>query len=159
MSAPILTAENIWGLPRTELLAVCPSAGAKQAHKSRSPNFGFVSSENLLDELETIGFYPTFVVQGRTKLVDRRPFTKHIIRLRAEHYLGLETDVPDIVFTNNSDGTGAYTLFFGYIRYICGNMLIFGDYRTMLRIPHRKNIVERVVEGTLQLARMSGQII
>jgi len=156
--APILTIEDPNGINRADLLSVVPAAGAKKAHYTRSENYGFVSSEELLDAFEDIGFYPTYAVSGRTTREDRRGNITHIIRLRFKDYLGLTCDVPDVVFKNDSAGGGAYWLIYGYVCYICENMLIFGDYRTMLRIPHRKNAVQQVVEGTLKLARMSHQM-
>lgn len=53
----------------------------------------------------------------------------------------------EIILVNSHDGSSAYQMLAGVFRFVCANGLICGDEVLDFRIPHRGNVVDRVIEG------------
>jgi len=69
-------------LSDAQIMRVAPSIFATDAHHSRSERYSFVPTVDVLAGLRKEGFQPFMVGQSRTRIADKREFTKHMIRLR-----------------------------------------------------------------------------
>src|SRR3954447_1585186 len=65
-----------------QLRSIAPSIFAEDKHSSRSERYSYIPSSVVLNGLRKEGFLPFYVAQSRTRLEDRRDFTKHLIRFR-----------------------------------------------------------------------------
>ncbi|EHS2126123.1 DUF945 domain-containing protein, partial [Salmonella enterica] len=76
----------------------------------------------------------------------KREHTKHLLRLRrAGQITGQQ--VPEIIILNSHDGSSSYQLLPGYFRQVCTNSLVCGQSFGEIRVPHRGDIAEKVIEG------------
>ncbi|MBU9413494.1 DUF932 domain-containing protein [Burkholderia multivorans] len=125
---------------------VAPSIFADAAHGSRSERYSYIPTSAVLDELRGEGFQPFMVCQTRVRHDDRREFTKHMIRLRhASQIEGGEAN--EIILLNSHDGTSSYQMLAGMFRFVCQNGLVCGDTVADVRVPHKGNVAEQVIEG------------
>ena len=125
---------------------VAPSIFAEAAHDSRSERYSYIPTSAVLDELRGEGFQPFMVCQTRVRHDDRREFTKHMIRLRhASQIDGGEAN--EIILLNSHDGTSSYQMLAGMFRFVCQNGLVCGDTVADVRVPHKGNVAEQVIEG------------
>jgi len=125
---------------------VAPSIFADAAHGSRSERYSYIPTSAVLDELRGEGFQPFMVCQTRVRHDDRREFTKHMIRLRhASQIDGGEAN--EIILLNSHDGTSSYQMLAGMFRFVCQNGLVCGDTVADVRVPHKGNVAEQVIEG------------
>ena len=88
--------------------------------------------------------------QTRVRREDRREFTKHMLRLRTESQIN-GSEANEVVLVNSHDGSSAYQMIAGMIRFTCQNGLVFGDTFLDVRVPHKGKIAERVVEGAYEI--------
>lgn len=126
-----------------------PSIYAEEPHHSRSHRYRYIPTSQVLAGLRKEGFQPFFACQTRVKIADKAPFTKHMLRLRHASQIGDAdaTEANEIIIVNSHDGSSAYQMLAGVFRFVCTNGLICGDEVGDIRVSHRGNIVERVVEG------------
>jgi hypothetical protein len=90
------------------------------------------------------------VCQTRVRKEDRRDYTKHMLRLRhASQINGSEAD--EIVLLNSHDGTSSYQMLAGMFRFVCQNGLVCGDTFADVRVPHKGNVTDRVIEGAYEV--------
>lgn len=126
-----------------------PSVYAETAHESRSERYGYIPTSRVLDGLRKEGFQPFFACQTRVRIPDRAEFTKHMIRLRHASQIGGAdaTEANEIILVNSHDGSSAYQMLAGVFRFVCSNGLICGEEVGDIRVPHRGDVVGRVIEG------------
>ena len=125
---------------------VAPSIFADAAHGSRSERYSYIPTSAVLDELRGEGFQPFMVCQTRVRHDDRREFTKHMIRLR--HVSQIDGgEANEIILLNSHDGTSSYQMLAGMFRFVCQNGLVCGDTVADVRVPHKGNVAEQVIEG------------
>jgi hypothetical protein len=126
-----------------------PSIYAEEPHHSRSHRYGYIPTSQVLAGLRKEGFQPFFACQTRVKIADKAPFTKHMLRLRHASQIGGAdaTEANEIILINSHDGSSAYQMLAGVFRFICTNGLICGDEVGDIRVPHRGDVVGRVIEG------------
>jgi len=136
---------------------VAPSAFATEKHGSRSEAYTYIPTSQVIEGMITQGFHPFAASQSRARDAQRREFTKHMIRFR--HGAALEKagySQPEVVVVNSHDGTSAYKLFAGIFRSACLNGLIVADSMVgSLSVPHKGNIVDKVIEGSFEVLRGS----
>jgi hypothetical protein len=133
-------------LTEDEMKARLPAIFAEDAHDSRSQRYTYVSTIDILRGLAKEGFKPTFATQARTRNEDMRGHTKHLIRLRRDFELG-KPDVPEIVMLNSHGGQSSAQLFGGWYRFMCMNGMVVGDTLDEVRVHHKGDIVNDVIEG------------
>lgn len=147
------------GLSNAKLAEMVPSIFTDHKHKSRTDRYIHMPTIEVIDQLRKAGFVPVQAFESRIKpksklgtYKERRPFAKHLIRLRERKWLDVEakvdTLIPDIIMTNAHDGTSAFKLEGGLYRLVCSNGLVicsesFGN----IRVPHSGKIAEKVTEG------------
>lgn len=146
--------------PRGEALTLdqiqqyAPTVFKDEAHSSRSERFVQIPTHELLGGMAKAGFFPVKVSVGGSSDVEKRNFTKHMIRFRRHSELSLGSSVgdsvPEVVMLNAHDGTSSYALYAGIFRLVCSNGMIVADENYgSLKIGHAgKNTLDKVIEGT-----------
>lgn len=137
-------------LTNDELMAHVPSVFGTDKHESRSDRYTYIPTITLLDSLKQEGFQPFFACQTRVRNPDKREHTKHMLRLRREGQI-TGKQVPEIILLNSHDGSSSYQMLPGLFRAVCQNGLICGESFGEVRVPHKGNVVEKVIEGAYEV--------
>ena len=132
------------------LRAIAPSIFAEQAHESRSARYAYIPTSEVLTGLRKEGFEPFFAAQSVARDESKREHTKHMVRLRHASQIN-GTEANEIILVNSHDGTSAYQMLAGQFRFVCANGMICGDVESDLRVPHKGNVVGRVIEGAFEV--------
>lgn len=135
-------------LPLTDdqIRQVAPSIFADAPHESRSARYTYIPTGQVLAGLRKEGFEPFYACQTRTRDSDRRDYTKHMLRLRhASQINGKEAQ--EIVLLNSHDGSSSYQMLSGVFRFVCSNGMVCGDTFEDIRVPHKGQIIDNVIEG------------
>ncbi|EMM4514137.1 DUF945 domain-containing protein [Salmonella enterica] len=133
-----------------QIARVAPSIFADAAHESRSERYTYIATIEVLNGLRKEGFQPFFACQTRTRREDKRDHTKHMIRLRhADQINGKEAN--EIVLLNSHDGSSSYQMIAGMFRFVCANGMVCGDAVGEIRVPHKGNVIDRVIDGAFEV--------
>lgn len=133
-------------LTREELMQHVPSVFGEDKHTSRSEKYSYIPTITLLENLRREGFEPFFACQSRVRDPGRRDYTKHMLRLRrAGQITGRQ--VPEIIILNSHSGESSFQLLPGMWRQVCANGLVCGQSFGEIRVPHRGDIADKVIEG------------
>jgi hypothetical protein len=73
-----------------------------------------------------------------------------MLRLRREGQI-TGKQVPEIILLNSHDGSSSYQMLPGLFRAVCQNGLICGESFGEVRVPHKGNVVEKVIEGAYEV--------
>jgi Domain of unknown function (DUF932) len=136
------------------LRRVAPSVFAEAAHDSRSERYAYIPTIDVLQALQREGFEVLSASQSRTRLADRREFTKHMLRLQHASQLGSMSgdSVPEIVLINSHDGSSSYKLMGGTFRFICHNGMIVPDGIVQtVKVQHSGNVRDKVAAGAFEV--------
>ncbi|MFM0134319.1 DUF932 domain-containing protein [Paraburkholderia sediminicola] len=146
--SPMLRADS--PLSDDQIRRVAPSIFADSKHQSRSERYTYIPTIDVLRGLRNEGFQPFMVCQTRVRHDDRREYTKHMLRLRhADQITGDEAN--EIVLLNSHDGTSSYQMLAGMLRFVCQNGMVAGDNVADIRVPHKGNIVQNVINGAFDV--------
>ncbi|WP_436882503.1 DUF932 domain-containing protein [Enterobacter asburiae] len=137
-------------LTRDELAHYVPSVFSEEKHESRSERYTYIPTITLLDNLQREGFQPFFACQTRVRDLNKRDHTKHMLRLRREGQI-TGKQVPEIILLNSHDGSSSYQMLPGLFRFVCQNGLVCGETFGEVRVPHKGNVVEKVIEGAYEV--------
>lgn len=137
-------------LTHDELFRTVPSIFSETKHDSRSDRYTYIPTITLLDNLKREGFQPFFACQTRVRDLSKRDHTKHMLRLRREGQI-TGNQVPEIILLNSHDGSSSYQMLPGLFRAVCQNGLICGETFGEVRVPHKGDVVERVIEGAYEV--------
>ena len=137
-------------LTHEELMQFVPSVFSEDKHESRSERYTYIPTITLLDNLQHEGFRPFFACQTRVRDESKREHTKHMLRLRREGQI-TGKQVPEIILLNSHDGSSSYQMLPGLFRAVCSNGLVCGESFGEVRVPHKGNVVERVIEGAYEV--------
>jgi hypothetical protein len=133
-----------------QIRRVAPSIFADGKHESRSERYTYIPTIDVLRGLRNEGFQPFMVCQTRVRHDDRREFTRHMIRMRhADDITGEEAN--EIILLNSHDGTSSYQMLAGAYRFVCQNGMVAGDTVRDIRVPHKGNIVQSVINGAFDV--------
>ncbi|MER2555173.1 MAG: DUF932 domain-containing protein [Thauera sp.] len=153
--SPTLRADH--PLSDDQIHAVAPSIFAESPHESRSERYSYIPTAAVLAELRREGFEPFMVCQTRVRQEDRRDYTKHMLRLRhASQINGAEAN--EVILLNSHDGTSSYQMLAGMFRFVCQNGLVCGDTFGDVRVPHKGNVTEQVIEGAYEVLQGFAQV-
>ena len=64
------------------------------------------------------------------------------------------TPVPEaneIILINSHDGASSYQMLAGVFRFVCCNGLVCGTVANDIRIPHKGNVQDEVIEGAFRV--------
>jgi hypothetical protein len=129
-----------------------PSIFAREAHGSRSDRYVYVPTIDIVEGLRREGWRPFFAVQARPRDEDRYGHTKHMLRLRRDDQIG-KPEAAEVIIVNSHDGTSAYQMFAGMLRFVCTNSMIAGDRFEEVRVPHKGAIQDQIIEGVFTVAK------
>lgn len=146
--SPVLRSD--YPLSDDQIRTVAPSIFAQAPHESRSQRYSYIPTAAVLAELRKEGFQPFMVCQTRVRHEDRRDFTKHMLRLRhASQIDGAEAN--EVILLNSHDGTSSYQMIAGMFRFVCQNGLVCGDTFADVRVHHKGNVTDQVIEGAYEV--------
>ncbi|KUO74131.1 MAG: hypothetical protein APF81_15175 [Desulfosporosinus sp. BRH_c37] len=136
------------GIPlnNDQLFRVAPSIFAREKHTSRSNRYTYIPTIQVVDGLRSEGFLPFSVCQSKSRIEGKSEFTKHMIRLR-QHDQILAPEANEIILINSHDGTSSYQMLAGMYRFGCQNGMVTGDTVEDIRVQHRGNIVDNVIDA------------
>jgi hypothetical protein len=140
--------------PLTEeaMRQTAPSIFASGKHCSRSDRYAYIPTIEVLRGLRGEGFQPFMVAQGQSRIAGKTEYTKHMLRLRhGDAQIGAKPEANEIILINSHDGASTYQLMAGVIRYACSNGLVVGDIAHDIRVPHRGNVQDDVIDGAFKV--------
>lgn len=129
-----------------QLFRVAPSIFAEGKHDSRSDRYTWIPTIEVLNGLRKEGFQPFMALQSKSRIEGKSEFTKHMLRLRRPDEI-TAGEANEIILINSHDGTSSYQMLSGVFRFVCQNGMVSGDTVEDIRVPHRGNIVDNVVEA------------
>ncbi|VWD45589.1 MULTISPECIES: DUF932 domain-containing protein [Burkholderia] len=146
--SPMLRADS--PLSDDQIRRVAPSIFADGKHESRSERYTYIPTIEVLRGLRNEGFQPFMICQTRVRDSGKREFTKHMLRLRhTDQITGEEAD--EIVLLNSHDGTSSYQMLAGTFRFVCQNGMVAGENIADIRVPHKGNVVQNVINGAFNV--------
>ena len=138
-------------LSEDQMRGAAPSVFAEGKHASRSERCTYIPTIDVLRGLRKEEFEPFMVAQGQSRVEGKAEFTKHMIRMRHADHVNGKPEANEIILINSHDGAICYQLLAGAFRFICTNGLIVGTVANDVRISHRGNIQNDVIEGALRV--------
>lgn len=129
-----------------QLMAVAPSIFAADKHGSRSERYTYIPTIEVVNGLRNEGFLPFMAAQSKCRIEGKTEFTKHMLRFRRADMV-VADEANEIILINSHDGTSSYQMLAGMFRFVCMNGMVTGDKIDDVRIPHRGNIVDNVIEA------------
>lgn len=140
-----------------QIMAVAPSIFAEEKHASRSARYTCIPTGEVLRGLRKEGFSPFMVCQARPRDEGKHEHAKHMVRLR--HASQIESrEANEIILLNSHDGSSSYQMLSGVFRFVCSNGMVSGDTLSDIRIRHKGNIVDNVIEGAFRVLEDFEQI-
>jgi hypothetical protein len=133
-----------------QIMRVAPSIYAEEKHDSRSDRYSYIPTSHILAKLKNEGFMPFFACQTRCRDTSKREHTKHMLRLRHANTIQA-SEANEIVLLNSHDGTSSFQLLSGVFRFVCANGMVCGDVANDVRVAHKGNIVDNVIEGAFRV--------
>ncbi|WP_193163258.1 DUF932 domain-containing protein [Enterobacter ludwigii] len=137
-------------LTHDELHQHVPSVFGEDKHESRSERYCYIPTITLLENLQREGFEPFFACQTKVRDQSKREHTKHMLRLRRAGQINGQ-QVPEIIILNSHDGASSFQLLPGIFRSVCTNSLVCGQSFGEIRVSHRGDVVEKVIEGAYEV--------
>jgi hypothetical protein len=128
-----------------------PSVFAREAHDSRSERYVYVPTIEIVEGLRREGWFPFFAVQAVPRDGNRHGHAKHMLRLRRDDGIG-KPEAAEVIIVNSHDGTSAYQMFAGMLRFVCTNSMIAGERFEEVRVPHKGGIQDQIIEGVYTVA-------
>lgn len=128
-----------------------PSIFAREAHDSRSERYVYVPTIDIVEGLRREGWFPFFAVQAVPRDGGRHGHAKHMLRLRRDDGIG-KPEAAEVIIVNSHDGTSAYQMFAGMLRFVCTNSMIAGERFEEVRVPHKGGIQDQIIEGVYTVA-------
>lgn len=133
------------------LHAHVPSIFAHEAHDSRCDRYVYVPTIEIIEGLRREGWQPFFAVQSVPRDGSRHGHAKHMLRLRRDDQIG-KAEAAEVIIVNSHDGTSAYQMFAGMLRFVCTNSMIAGERFEEVRVPHKGRIQDEIIEGVFTVA-------
>jgi hypothetical protein len=104
-----------------------------------------------VEGLRREGWFPFFAVQAVPRDGERMGHAKHMLRLRRDDGIGKQ-EAAEVIIVNSHDGTSAYQMFAGVLRFVCTNSMIAGERFEEVRVPHKGGIQDQIIEGVYTVA-------
>jgi hypothetical protein len=138
-------------LAEDQMRQAAPSIFAAGKHASRSERYSYIPTIEVLRGLRKQGFEPFMVAQGGSRVEGKAEFTKHLIRMRHGGQSGAKTEANEIILINSHDGASSYQMLAGVFRFVCCNGLVVGTVANDIRIPHKGDVRDDVIEGAFRV--------
>lgn len=136
--------------------AIAPSVFAESKHESRSDRYTYIPTSHILDGMMSEGFLPYYAIQGKSRIEGKAEYTKHMLRFRKGD--AVTENSFEIILINSHDGTSSYKMMAGSYRLVCSNGLMHFDSTIDVKVPHRGNIVDDVIEGAYTILSHQEQV-
>lgn len=140
-----------------QIRRVAPSIFAADKHASRSPRYAYIPTAQVLAGLRREGFEPFMACQTRARDASQREYTKHMLRLRHASQASC-AEAYEVILVNSHNGTSAYQMLAGLFREACTNGLVWGRETADIRVPHKGDVTDRVIEGAYIVMKGFGQV-
>ncbi len=134
-----------------QMRQAAPSIFATAKHVSRSDRYTYIPTIEVLRGLKKEGFEPFMVAQSKSRIEGKTEFTKHMIRMRHAGQVQAKPEANEIILINSHDGASSYQMLAGMFRFVCCNGLVVGDVTNDIRIPHKGNIQDDVIDGAFRV--------
>jgi hypothetical protein len=138
-------------LAEDQMRMAAPSIFAEGKHASRSERYTYIPTIEVLRGLRKEGFEPFMVAQSKSRIEGKTDFTKHMIRMRHAAQVDAKPEANEIILINSHDGASSYQMLAGVFRFVCCNGLVVGTVANDIRIPHKGNIQDDVIEGAFRV--------
>ena len=138
-------------LAEDQMRQAAPSIFAEGKHASRSERYTYIPTIDVLRGLRKEGFEPFMVAQSKSRIEGKTDFTKHMIRMRHAAQVNAKPEANEIILINSHDGASSYQMLAGVFRFVCCNGLVVGDVVNDIRIPHKGNVQDDVIEGAFRV--------
>jgi len=138
-------------LAEEQMRLAAPSIFAPSKHASRSERYTYIPTIEVLRGLRKEGFEPFMVAQSKSRIEGKTEFTKHMIRMRHAGQVETKPEANEIILINSHDGASCYQMLAGMFRFICCNGLVCGTVCNDIRIPHKGNVQDEVIEGAFRV--------
>jgi hypothetical protein len=138
-------------LQEEQMRSTAPSIFATGKHQSRSERYAYIPTIDVLRGLRKEGFEPFMVAQGQSRIEGKTEYTKHLIRMRHAGVLSTRPEANEIILINSHDGASSYQMLAGVIRFVCCNGLVCGTVSNDIRIPHKGDVQDEVIEGAFRV--------
>jgi hypothetical protein len=97
------------------------------------------------------------VAQTRVRDEGKREFTKHMLRLRHASQIN-DAEANEVILLNRHDGTSSYQMLGGMFRFVCCNGLVCGETVGDVRVRHKGEVVDNVIEGAFEVLDGFGRV-
>ena len=145
MNANQIRSYNQKSLTLDQVERVAPSIFASQPWEGVSAKYTFIPTIKVVESLMSEGWQIMQASQNRTRIAEKKFFTKHLIRFRRENELSVNDVFPEIVLINSHDRGSAYQMHAGLFRLVCSNGLIVADATfSKISVRHSGQIVDEV---------------
>ena len=145
MNANQIRSYNQKSLTLEQVERVAPSIFASQPWEGVSAKYTFIPTIKVVESLMSEGWQIMQASQNRTRIAEKKFFTKHLIRFRRENELAINDVFPEIVLINSHDRGSAYQMHAGLFRLVCSNGLIVADATfSKISVRHSGQIVDEV---------------
>jgi hypothetical protein len=138
-------------LAEDQMRQAAPSIFASGKHASRSERYTYIPTIEVLRGLRKEGFEPFMVAQSKSRIEGKTDFTKHMIRMRHAGHVSTRPEANEIILINSHDGASSYQMLAGVFRFVCCNGLVVGTVANDIRIPHKGNIQNDVIDGAFRV--------
>ena len=138
-------------LAEDQMRQAAPSIFASGKHASRSERYTYIPTIEVLRGLRKEGFEPFMVAQSKSRIEGKTDFTKHMIRMRHAGHVSTRPEANEIILINSHDGASSYQMLAGVFRFVCCNGLVVGTVSNDIRIPHKGNIQNDVIDGAFRV--------
>ena len=146
---------SVTPLEEFQMREAAPSIFATGKHESRSDRYTYIPTIEVLRGLRKEGFEPFMVAQSKSRIEGKTDFTKHMIRMRhvggSGPVMDAKTEANEIILINSHDGASSYQMLAGVFRFVCCNGMVVGEVSNDIRIPHKGNIQNDVIEGAFRV--------
>lgn len=144
-----------------QISKAAPSAFAITPYHGQSDRYAFVPTSDIIKVMRENGFQPVSASQSRSRIEDKKNFTKHMIRFRNNdtQLTKVGDSLLDTVLVNSHDGTSRYELSAGIMRLACLNGLMVSEgLISSVKIRHTGDITVKVVESSLSILNQAPMI-
>ena len=138
-------------LQEEQMRSAAPSIFATGKHQSRSDRYAYIPTIDVLRGLRKEGFEPFMVAQSRSRVAGKTEYTKHMIRMRHAGLTQAGAEANEIILINSHDGASSYQMLAGVFRFVCCNGLVCGSVANDIRIPHKGNVQDDVIDGAFRV--------
>lgn len=138
----------------TDLEAAVPAVFQKNAADARSSRYAHVHTLPIVEAMNDAGYGISRAQQKKTRTKEASGFTRHLLAfrpLKAFSETRVGDAIPEVVLINSHDATCAFRMYAGLFRLVCENGMIVGDTLDSIRVIHRGDAAQQVVDATSRI--------